>query len=98
VKRRIFVRPQALTDLSNQYLWYETQKPGLGDEFLDAADRTFRDLETSAEIYRAVLPQIRRVLLRRFPFAVFFIIDESDVYVLAVLHGRRDPARWPHGP
>lgn len=37
---------------------------------------------------------IRRALLRRFPYAVYFAVEESTVVVLTVLHAHRDPAAW----
>ena len=36
----------------------------------------------------------RRLLLRHFPYAVYFDIDGATVYVLAVAHQRRAPGYW----
>jgi plasmid stabilization system protein ParE len=38
--------------------------------------------------------QTRRALVRRFPYAVFYVLDPDVVAVTAVMHGRRDPRRW----
>ena len=38
--------------------------------------------------------EIRRALLRRFPYGVFYVIRESEVGVLGVFHGHRDPKTW----
>ena len=38
--------------------------------------------------------EVRRALLRRFPYAVYFIVDDASVIVLACLHVRRDPSVW----
>jgi toxin ParE1/3/4 len=43
--------------------------------------------------YPAVVGAIRRVILQRFPYAIYFRIETDEIVVLAV-HGRQDPARW----
>ena len=40
---------------------------------------------------------VRRVILRRFPYALFYTIEGSDVVVLACVHERRSPDHWPLG-
>jgi plasmid stabilization system protein ParE len=37
---------------------------------------------------------VRRALLQRFPYAVYFILDDQIIVILAILHQRRDPAVW----
>jgi plasmid stabilization system protein ParE len=37
---------------------------------------------------------IRSALLRRFPYAVRFRVQEKRIEVIAVWHGRRDPEGW----
>jgi hypothetical protein len=36
---------------------------------------------------------VRRVILQRFPYAVYFRVEAHEIIVLAV-HGRQDPNRW----
>ena len=45
--------------------------------------------------YRAVEGEVRRALLARFPYALFFVADPDRTPVLACLHGHRDPAARP---
>ena len=44
--------------------------------------------------YQDLRSGIRRVLTRRFPYAIYFSIEADAVVVLAVLHGARDPEEW----
>lgn len=44
--------------------------------------------------YQELRGGIRRALLRRFPYAVYFAIDGEIVVVVAVLHASREPAEW----
>lgn len=96
--RRLVVRPQALRELTAAYDWYEAQSPGLGSEFLRVAEAAMATLRRSPELYPAVRPAVRRALLRRFPYGLFYASDDEEIIVLAVLHVRQSPSRWPSRP
>lgn len=91
---KLFVRPEAEADLSASFRWYEERSPGLGREFLQIVDRAFARISSRPRQFLVVHRQIRRALTRRFPYAVFFIIEDDAVVILAVLHQASDPSRW----
>ncbi|HEV7503745.1 MAG TPA: type II toxin-antitoxin system RelE/ParE family toxin [Thermoanaerobaculia bacterium] len=82
-------------DLAGGYGWYEEQRVGLGEEFLGAIDESFDSIEAFPEMYAHVRGNVRRMILTRFPYAVFYQIEPKRVVVLAVLHTARDPRLWP---
>jgi toxin ParE1/3/4 len=86
---------QALLELELQALWYESRRRGLGDEFLNAIEVSFVRLRSNPYLYSTVRGGLRRVHLRRFPFSVFFTVEDGVVVVLAIVHGRRHPRVWP---
>ena len=86
--------PEAEQDLLDAATWYEGQRQGLGHEFLDEILRAFADIADTPLMYPEVHRDIRRALLRRFPFGVFFRIESRSITVLAVMHASRDPRRW----
>lgn len=88
------VRPEAEADLEDAARWYEQRRGGLGKEFLDEVLRTLGTIEGNPELYARVHGDIRRAMLNRFPFGVFYLIESEGVVVVAVLHASRDPARW----
>ncbi|MBK9129820.1 MAG: type II toxin-antitoxin system RelE/ParE family toxin [Phycisphaerales bacterium] len=90
----LFVRPDAAADIEEAYLWHERQRPGLGDEFLDAILVVFEVLLENPRRYQVVHRDTRRANLRRFPYGVFYRIIDADVVVIACFHGSRDPRRW----
>jgi plasmid stabilization system protein ParE len=90
----LFVRPDAAADIEEAHSWYESQRPGLGDEFLDAILVVFELLLERPRRYRVVHRDTRRANLRRFPFGVFYRIVDADVVVIACFHASRDPRRW----
>jgi plasmid stabilization system protein ParE len=87
-------RPEVQEELNEAYSWYESQKPGLGDEFLDCLDETVNLICQMPESYAVTYRDIRRAIVRRFPYAVYYRIVSSRVIVTAIFHGRRDPKSW----
>ncbi|MEH1979211.1 type II toxin-antitoxin system RelE/ParE family toxin [Nostoc sp.] len=90
----VVFRPEVREELNDAYSWYESQKPGLGDEFLDSVDETVNRISQMPESYLIVYGDIRRAVVRRFPYAVYYRIVSSRVIVTAIFHGRRDPKSW----
>ncbi|MBS0501162.1 MAG: type II toxin-antitoxin system RelE/ParE family toxin [Burkholderiaceae bacterium] len=90
----LFVRPDAEQDLEHAAAWYEQQRPGLGDEFLDEVLRTFQSIAEFPALYPVVHRSTRRALTRRFPFGVYYRVDSERAVVVAVMHGSRSPSRW----
>jgi len=94
MKPRLFVEEAARADLADAFRWYEGQRAGLGSEFLAAVAVVFERIEENPMAYPIIRGITRRVLLRRFPYSVFYVVDPDLVAVTAVMHGRRDPRRW----
>ena len=90
----LIIRPEAETEMTDAFDWYEERVTGLGSEFLLAADATFQGILRSPLQYPVVYKTVRRALLRRFPHEVFFIFEEDHVVVIAVFHTRRNPKHW----
>ncbi len=82
-------------DLAGGYKWYEEQRAGLGEEFLTAVDASFDAIEEHPEMFAQVRGKVRRAIVSRFPYAVFYQVEPKRVVVLAVLHTARDPRLWP---
>lgn len=77
--------------------WYEAQSLGLGEEFLAAVDLQLKRLEQAPLLYPEIIPGVRRALLPRFPYGVFYTVRKDLVHILAVIHHARNPRRWPKG-
>ncbi len=79
--------------------WYEDKRSGLGDEFLDAVHHALESIEDKpkrcAKIDTAYPErEVRRCLLKRFPFAIVFEVMPEEILVVAVAHGKRKPQYW----
>jgi plasmid stabilization system protein ParE len=93
--RRFILRPRAEHDIQSAFEWYESQRPGLGDEFLVALRQRLEAVRSFPESNPILYRDIRRAVLSRFPYLIFYVVRPTQVAVLAVLHHARNPATWP---
>ncbi len=91
---KILVQPEAQEEIAEAYHWYENRSQGLGTEFVRAVEARFAAIQRNPTTYPEVHKQVRRALLRRFPYSIFYIIDEQSIIVRACFHASRDPKRW----
>jgi len=92
--RELVFLAAAETELGEARLWYEDHQEGLGEAFIQSINATFDAIARYPQRYPVVSPNVRRVVVRRFPYAVYFEAEESRIVVLAVFHSKRDPRRW----
>ncbi len=92
--RVLRLRPEAEDELTEALNWYEKQVDGLGVEFLSAVEACFQSIIRHPLSYPVVHKTMRRALLRRFPYEIFYVSTSTQIMVLAVFHARRDPERW----
>lgn len=92
--RSLIIRPHAELDAADAAFWYEEQRPGLGNEFLNELNYIMQRVLRSPFQFPQVKNDIRRALLQRFPYSVYFRVSGETVDVIAVLHQHRDPRTW----
>ncbi|AUN30444.1 type II toxin-antitoxin system RelE/ParE family toxin [Niveispirillum cyanobacteriorum] len=92
---RVLVLPQARAEMDAARRWYDQQVEGLGTLFLTEVDKLILRLAENPRAFPLSHAGLRRALLRRFPYALFFRIEPDAVYILACAHNHRDPATWP---
>jgi plasmid stabilization system protein ParE len=91
---RINIQPRAQAEAEQAAEWYEAQQPGLGIEFVLELDAAIERVAETPLAYAKLYQEARRVLVRRFPFAVYFIHERDVVEVFAVLHQQRAESWW----
>jgi plasmid stabilization system protein ParE len=91
---RLIIRPEAELDIEDAFTWYEAQGSGLGSEFVRAVDGCLSSIARNPLAYPIVRKQVRRTLIRRFPYTVLYAFEQDVVVVIACFHGRRNPKQW----
>jgi len=96
--RRLRIDRRASEEFDAAADWYEAQRKGLGQEFIDAVDETIALILDNPKQGTSVPgvdePGLRRRLARRFPYAVVYLEAADEVLVVAVAHGHRRPGYW----
>jgi plasmid stabilization system protein ParE len=87
-------RPEVLPELDEVYSWYESQQSGLGDDFLEEVEQALNRVVQMPESYAAIYRDVRRAVVRRFPYTIYYRIVSSRVIVTAVFHGHRNLKAW----
>lgn len=90
----MIIRPEAEVEMGDAFDWYEERVPGLGSDFLLNVDAAFNAILRNPEQYPAVYKNLRRALIRRFPYQVFYLLEDKRIVVLAVFHAKRCPTHW----
>ena len=85
MRPRFLVEPEAEAELDEAFSWYEGRAAGLGSEFVRAVRAAFALIRRNPEQFPRVRSDIRRALVRRFPYAVYYVVEPEQVVVLGVM-------------
>ena len=88
---KILYVPEVTLDLTEARDWYENRSDGLGEEFIRMAYAAFSELKEFPEKYEEVHGAMRRALLRRFPYSIYYQCSSDAVTVYGVFHSARNP-------
>ena len=93
---RLNIRPEAEADVMEAALWYEQRNPGLGEEFVAELNQAITPLLENPFAFPVIRRrhEVRRALMRRFPYKIFFTLENDTVFIHAVLHGHRHDRHW----
>jgi toxin ParE1/3/4 len=94
MSHRLIVRPKAEIDIRRAYRWYEKELKGLGMRFLRELNEGFEKIAANPRHYAEIAGGMRRKLLNKFPYGVFFVFEDQEVRVLAVLQHAQSPNVW----
>lgn len=92
--RRIVLGRRARREAAEAASWYEGESPALGRAFLALVDTVLDRVTENPQQFPVVHRDIRRALLKRFPYGIFFRIQPDTIKVVAILHLARHPSWW----
>lgn len=91
---QLVLRPEAVNDLREAFLWYESQRPGVGQAFLRRVRQRMDAIRDNPFAFPTVLKTIHRASLKRFPYGIYYQHQADRAVVLAVYHFKRSPSGW----
>jgi plasmid stabilization system protein ParE len=92
--KSIVFLPEAEQEMLEVARYYQSQASGLGIEYLNEVERAVRAIAESPRAWPVVEGQLRRRLIRRFPFGILYRIEPEEIVIIAVAHLRRKPGYW----
>jgi len=87
-------RPLAQDDVESAISWYGEERPALALAFAESLDAVIARICETPLQFPAVRGEVRRALLGRFPYGIFFTVAANEIHVLAVVHLHRHPDTW----
>lgn len=94
MNRRTFVRPEAQINIRDAAVWYEQRETGLGQRFMEEIRQSLKSISRLPLRFPVIENGVRRLLLRRFPYAIYFLWENDTAIVIAVLHQHRATETW----
>jgi len=89
------ILPEALKDLEEALVFYESVSIKVKDKFLNELDKLIKLIADFPEIFPAKRKHYREALMKKFPFVIIYTFDGTQVTVYAVFHVRRAPESKP---
>lgn len=89
---RLQILDLARDDLINGYHFYENKEEGLGNYFLASLYSDIESLKLFGGIHRKTYRGFHRALSKRFPFAIYYTVEEQTIRIRAVVDCRRRPS------
>jgi plasmid stabilization system protein ParE len=88
------LHPDAEEELSEAIRYYEDVEPGLGQDFAVEIYSAVQRAVANPRAWTVLDGEVRRSLVRRFPYGVLYAEDDGGILVVAVMHLHREPGYW----
>lgn len=93
-RNKVPFHPEATDEYVASYAWYYERGPHLAVAFEHEIERTLRLIVDTPERWPRYIGNYRKILVKRFPFSLVYINNQSGPVVIAVAHGHRKPGYW----
>src|SRR6185369_12159651 len=90
----IVLSPDAEADIDSAVLWYHRIDPNLAVRFTAEALATLHRIKQFPYRFPIIKGSLRRGLLKRFPYYIYYSFLSSRISVVAVVHHRRSDSLW----
>lgn len=95
MKRTLEIRPAARREFDEASDWYRDEDPVLRDRFVHAVEMTISDLTWTPFAFPVAYGEaVHRATVKRFPYSIFFTVENELVVVLSIFHDIRNPIVW----
>ena len=86
--------PEAEEEFNQAIDYYEETEPGLGYDFALEIYSAIQRAITFPKAWAVLEGEVRRSLVRRFPYGILYFEEEGEIFILAVMNLHREPGYW----
>lgn len=91
----VILHEAAEEEMADAISWYESKEQGLGTRLRREIEAAISKIQQRPNSYQLVKgSKVRRILIDKFPYSIFYIIDEDQIFVISVFHTSRNPLIW----
>jgi len=90
------LHPEAETEISEAIEYYEGIETGLGYDFAIEVYNTIQRSVALPKAWPVIDGEIRRSLVRRFPYGILYSEEDKGIHIIAVMHLHRHPDYWKY--
>jgi len=94
ILQKVKFAEEASSEFRESVEWYELRTRELGLRFTNEIDSTIERIRLNPDLYQKIVGNIRRIQVNRFPYSVFYTIDNDVLVVLRIFHNKRKPIQW----
>jgi plasmid stabilization system protein ParE len=92
---KLKITSKAQKDVMKAYEWYEDKSKGLGLQFIHCVNACmYQIINEPGHFQKVFANSVKRALVGRFPYAIYFVEKESSLIVFGIFHQRVNPSRW----
>lgn len=85
---------EAEVEFNEAINYYEECELGLGYDFSIEIFTAIQNILSYPTAWPVIKDDVRRCLVNRFPYGVIYSIEQSEIFILAIMHLRRHPDYW----
>ncbi len=90
----IEISDEAELDFDKSYNYYYEENPKVADSFFRSINLAFKNIKKTPKSFPLTHKDIRKYIVKKFPFVVYFRIVDSLIQVIAIFHTSRNPEIW----
>jgi toxin ParE1/3/4 len=91
---KVRILSPANTELREAVRFYDHHQPGLGLRFFKEVEKSIERIRLMPEAWTQISERTRRCLLKGFPYALLYVVEDDVILITAVAHLHRDPERY----
>jgi toxin ParE1/3/4 len=88
---KLIIKPEAENDLDQAIEWYNEQNENLSAELLNELEKGFNKIQNYPEHYQKRYKQIRIIFTKKFPYGIYYTLENDIIFVHAILHNKQNP-------